>query len=150
MILGEGPERAHLEALARELGIEGRVHMPGYVENPHAIVGRATAYVSASRSEGFPNALVEAMALRRAVASTDCPSGPAELLAERDTGATRGMEAAAWGFLVPVDEAAALAAAMDELEEPAVRESYAARAAERAGAYGTDPVIDAYARILEV
>ena len=150
LILGEGPERAHLEALAAELGVDGRVHMPGYVENPHAIVGRATAYVSASRSEGFPNALVEAMALRRAVAATDCPSGPAELLAERDTGATRGMEAAAWGILAPLDDAAALAAAMDELEDPTVRESYAARACERAGAYGNDPVFDAYAAVLEV
>lgn len=148
VMLGEGPERAALTTLAAELGISGRVLMPGYVENPHAIVDCATAFVSASRSEGFPNAMVEAMALARVVIATDCPSGPAEILAERPGGATRGLDEAAWGILVPVDDTAALAAALDLLDDPARRQDYARRAAQRATDYGTRPAVEAYARAL--
>jgi len=148
MILGEGPERSALELLARELGIADRVLMPGYVMNPHAIVSRATGFVAASRSEGFPNALVEAMALGCAVTATDCPSGPAEILAERATGKTGKLEIAPWGLLVPMNDVDGLTAAMDYFDDPANRQEYRERAAQRARAFAPAPVIAAYARTL--
>ncbi|MDJ0627697.1 MAG: glycosyltransferase [Rhodobacter sp.] len=148
LVLGEGAERPALETLARDLGIADRVQLPGYVENPHAIISRATAYVSASRSEGFPNALVEAMALGCAVAATDCPSGPAEILAERPAGMTDGLETAAWGLLVPMDDAAGLSTAMDYYDDPGNRQRYAKRAGQRSAAFAPAPVVAAYAQAL--
>ncbi|WP_099824048.1 glycosyltransferase [Oceaniglobus indicus] len=148
VMLGDGPERARLDALARDLGIGARVLMPGYVRNPHAVVARATAYVSASRSEGFPNALVEAMALGRPVVSTDCASGPAEILADRREGATVALEQARWGLLVPMNAPAALAAAMDLLDDAGTRATYGARAAERAKDYAPAAVFARYTEVL--
>ncbi len=82
VILGEGAEREGLLALADELGIGGRVALPGFQSNPHAWVAPADLFVLSSRWEGSPNALTEAMALGVPVVATDCPSGPSELLQE--------------------------------------------------------------------
>lgn len=148
VILGEGPERKRLQALARELGIDGRVLLPGYLDNPHPVLRRADAYVSASRSEGFPNALVEAMVLGLPVLATDCASGPAEILAERLTGRTRGLEAVRWGLLAEVDDVAAITAGMDALNDVETRRDLGRRARERSAMFAAGPVVEAYASVL--
>ncbi len=150
VMLGEGPERAQLAALARDLGIADRVSMPGHVQNPHAIVGRATALISASRSEGFPNAIAEALAVGCPVVATDCQSGPAEILADKATGDITSVETAPWGILVPVDDAAALGSAMDVLDDPERRKDYSGRARERARFYAARSIADEYTRVLGV
>lgn len=104
MILGEGEDRAALEALARDLGVSEDVAMPGFAANPFAYMRRAALFVLSSRWEGFANVLVEAMACGTPVVSADCPSGPAEIL-----------EDGKWGRLVPVGDPAALAQAMAEI-----------------------------------
>lgn len=101
MILGEGPERTSLEALVRELGLENAVELPGFVTNPYAYMNAASFFVLSSRWEGFGNVLVEAMACDTPVVSTDCPSGPAEIL-----------EGGRWGALVPVGDTEAMAEAI--------------------------------------
>jgi len=80
VILGEGKERPAIQALVDELGLQGDVHMPGFASNPYAVMAKAAMVVLSSRLEGLPNVLIEAMALGRPVVSTDCPSGPRELL----------------------------------------------------------------------
>jgi N-acetylgalactosamine-N,N'-diacetylbacillosaminyl-diphospho-undecaprenol 4-alpha-N-acetylgalactosaminyltransferase len=105
VILGEGPERAALEQRADALGVRERVLLPGYAANPYAIMARARVFVSSSNAEGFPNALVEAMALGLPVVATDCPSGPAEIL---------GTDC---GVLVPMEDTHALAAALSAMNE---------------------------------
>jgi glycosyltransferase involved in cell wall biosynthesis len=81
VILGEGPEREKLEALIRSLGIEDCAALFGFEENPYKYIARARLFVLSSISEGLPTVIIEAMALGTPVVSTDCPSGPAELLA---------------------------------------------------------------------
>lgn len=81
MILGEGSERKHLEALVQELGMKENVAFPGFVDNPYAYMAQASVCVLSSIWEGFGNVLVEAMAAGTPVVSTDCESGPAEILA---------------------------------------------------------------------
>lgn len=103
MILGEGPERAKLEALVERLGLRNQVAIPGYLPNPHAYVSRSKLYVSSSISEGLPSAIVEALALGVPVVATDCPSGPSEIL---DHGK--------YGTLVPPGDPDVLARAMSE------------------------------------
>ncbi|OJU09709.1 MAG: hypothetical protein BGN85_11115 [Alphaproteobacteria bacterium 64-11] len=80
VILGEGEERGRLEAQANALGLAYDIDMPGFCANPFALMARAGCFVLSSRWEGFPNALVEAMACGAPVVATDCPSGPAEIL----------------------------------------------------------------------
>ena len=80
VILGDGPERARLSAQAEQSGLGYDIDMPGFCANPFALMARAGAFVLSSRWEGFPNALVEAMACGAPVIATDCPSGPREIL----------------------------------------------------------------------
>jgi glycosyltransferase involved in cell wall biosynthesis len=110
MILGEGEERPKLETLARELGIEEDFVLPGFVENPYKYMKRASAFVLSSRWEGLPAVLIEALALGVPVISTNCPSGPAEIL-----------EHGKWGCLVPVGEPHLLARAILEILQNDVR-----------------------------
>jgi glycosyltransferase involved in cell wall biosynthesis len=108
VILGEGEERAPLEALARELRIERDIDMPGFVDNPYAWMRCASLFVLSSAWEGSPNALTEALYLGTPVVATDCRSGPREILDDGRVGA-----------LVAVGDVSALAEAMlATIEEP--------------------------------
>lgn len=81
IILGEGPERSALEELVSNLGVESCVTIPGFVDNPYAYLSRASLFVLSSQWEGLPTVLIEAMYCGVPVVSTDCPSGPREILA---------------------------------------------------------------------
>lgn len=85
-ILGEGPKRQALEALAREFGIAPAVEMPGVVQAPERWMARCTVFVLPSRYEGFPNALLEAMAMGCPVIAADCNSGPREIVRDGEDG----------------------------------------------------------------
>ncbi len=128
LLIGEGPMRAELEALARALGIAGRVAFAGLRDNPYPAMREADLFVLSSAWEGFGNVLVEAMAVGTPVVATDCPDGPAEIL-----------EGGKWGRLVPPGDADALAAAMlDVLQNGGVD------ARERARAFTVERAADLY------
>jgi glycosyltransferase involved in cell wall biosynthesis len=80
IILGEGEERGRLHDLAAQLGVATDVAMPGFVDNPFVYMAHARVFVLSSRWEGLPGALIQAMACGCPVVSTDCPSGPREIL----------------------------------------------------------------------
>lgn len=101
IILGEGHLRAELEALAATLGVAGDVHLPGFQPNPMAWFSKCEAYVMSSKAEGLASVLIEALATGTRVISTNCPSGPSEIIQDNK-----------YGILVPVDDVAALALAM--------------------------------------
>jgi glycosyltransferase involved in cell wall biosynthesis len=98
VILGEGPERASLEALISELGLEGAVELPGWVPNPYPWMVHAGVYVLSSRWEGLPSVLIEALYCGVPIVATDCLSGPREIL-----------DGGEYGSLVPVGDVDALA-----------------------------------------
>lgn len=134
IILGEGAERPHLESLAHELGVAGDVALPGYVDNPFAFMSRAAVFALSSRYEGFGNVLLEALACGCPAVSTDCPSGPGEIL-----------EGGRVGPLVPVGDAAALAQAiLTSLDAPPPRAALARAAAP----YSVEAATRAYLDVL--
>jgi len=86
VIVGEGEERDNLKQLAKELGVEGGLHLPGRVEDVDSYYSRASLFVLSSRYEGFPNALAEAMSAGLACISFDCEYGPGILLGHEENG----------------------------------------------------------------
>lgn len=118
ILLGDGKKRNVLRELARNLNIENFVSMPGFVPNPYAFMAHADLFVLSSSWEGCPNVLIEALTCGCPVVSTDCESGPREIL---DNGK--------YGRLVPVNDHAALAEAIVEtLMQPPDREALKRRA----------------------
>jgi glycosyltransferase involved in cell wall biosynthesis len=144
VILGEGPEREALATKVDSYGLKEWVRFGGYLRNPFAVVSRAELFVSASHCEGFPNALAEAMALGVPVVATDCPSGPAELLDEAQATGARDIYAARHGLMAPVGQPAALARALEQMSDEAMRREYGRRARVRLEAYGLAPITERY------
>lgn len=80
VILGEGRQRRELENLVTKLGLQGDVDLVGFQENPYVFIAKADVFVLSSIYEGLPNILIEALALKKKIVATNCPSGPAEIL----------------------------------------------------------------------
>ena len=80
VILGDGPERAAIEARISTHGLESSVSLPGFVDNPFSCMARAAVFALSSDHEGLPTVLIESLAIGTPVVSTDCPSGPREIL----------------------------------------------------------------------
>ena len=128
VILGKGRERRRLASLTRELGIGADVAFEGYVANPLAFMARASAFALSSAWEGLPSVLVQAMACGCPVVSTDCRSGPAEILA-----------GGRFGPLVPVGDASALARGiLSLLAQPPSADALRARASD----FGVDVALE--------
>jgi glycosyltransferase involved in cell wall biosynthesis len=129
VILGEGSQRAKLDDHIARLGLTGVVELAGFKDNPFGWMAACDLFVMSSRHEGFPNALVQAMACGARVVSTDCRTGPDEIL-----------EGGRWGRLVPVGDAGALAEAMaDALDDKDICD-----AAARASEFGVETAVDSY------
>ena len=111
VIIGDGADTIELKALASKLGIKKKVIFTGLQNNPYKYMKNSAIYISASNSEGFPNALVEAMICRCAVISTDCKSGPREILAPTSDFTyelKKGVEEVQYGLLTAINDQHAL------------------------------------------
>jgi glycosyltransferase involved in cell wall biosynthesis len=104
MILGWGPDRPQLEALIQELELTKDVDLPGFTKNPFPYMRQAHVFALSSAWEGMSNVIVEALSVETQVVSTNCESGPAEIL-------NNGK----YGYLVPVGDSEALAEAILEV-----------------------------------
>jgi glycosyltransferase involved in cell wall biosynthesis len=134
LILGEGSCRPLLEAQAKQLGIESNLFMPGFIKNPSLYFSRANLHVLSSNVEGFGNVIVEALAAGTPVVSTNCKSGPSEILCNGQ-----------FGKLVPVGDFLGLAAAMSEsLSKSHDLESLKARAQD----FSIEKAVDNYEKLL--
>lgn len=134
VILGEGEERHSLEELARDLKVDDDISFVGFVENPYTYMAKSSVVVLSSAWEGFGNVLVEAMAVGTPVISTDCPSGPSEIL---DYGK--------YGQMVPVSDVEQLVLAICEtLKQPISSEVLRKRATD----FSLERALEQYGRLL--
>ncbi len=149
LLLGRGNEEENLRALCARLGIQSKVHFLGQMENPFNFLRHADLLVSASEYEGFSNVIVEAMIVGTPVISTDCPSGPREILApgsvsKKYLGAGE-FEEAEFGVLVPTGDVDVMTDAIEKLllsdEKPP---GYAEKGVLRADDFDQSSIADRY------
>lgn len=137
VIVGEGPERSELEEDVRRLGLEDVIHLPGHVGNVSDWFRSADLYVLTSKFEGFPNALLEAMAHGLPAVAVDCLTGPRDIIRPEVD-----------GLLVPPEDDAALATALLRLmHDQVTRAAFAARASEARVRFSLDTVVAAWERL---
>jgi len=144
LIVGAGVMEDILKQKVRDLGLTDKVIFCGFDKNPFQYVSRSDCFVLSSDVEGFPNVLIEALACGRPIISTDCSSGPRELLAPDSDihhRAINNFEIGANGILTPVKDVISLANAMKKMyEDEALRNQFAAKATKRAEQFDVDEI----------
>ena len=158
IILGEGEQRTELESLISELDAETYIHLIGTRRNPFPFLAKADLFVLSSLWEGFPNAVLEALAVGTPVLANDCLSGPREILAP-GTGLDQKTrtEKAKYGVLIPLLDPATsppgerrLGTAMTALlRDSKLRARYAKKGLERVKAFGEAKQLARFARLMQ-
>lgn len=165
IIVGGGPLKEKLESLIDTLKLRGRVFLTGQKTNPYPWVSKGKVFILSSKSEGFPNALLEAMALGRPVISTDCHSGPRELLNPESDPAwkTDSLELAPYGVLTTPQQSPppfntsplspheqALSKGMEMLlTGDCLREEYARKATQRSTQFSRDRILKQWQELIQ-
>jgi N-acetylgalactosamine-N,N'-diacetylbacillosaminyl-diphospho-undecaprenol 4-alpha-N-acetylgalactosaminyltransferase len=148
VLVGQGPELERIKQLARDHGVADRVDFVGFQRKPVVFLAQAHCFVLASDFEGLGNVLLEALACSRPIISTDCLSGPREILApgtDYKTQLHSEMELAEYGILTPTRNVEVFAQAMTRMmTDHQLRGSYAAKAANRARMFDIAAVVQQY------
>jgi GalNAc-alpha-(1->4)-GalNAc-alpha-(1->3)-diNAcBac-PP-undecaprenol alpha-1,4-N-acetyl-D-galactosaminyltransferase len=140
IIMGEGSDRESLETMRDGLGLRDRVLMPGTVRNTSAVLQQAELFVMASRFEGFPMAHCEAMSSGLPIVSTDCESGPREIIRQNVD-----------GLLVETGNVDAIAAGMETLmSNHMLRKQFATRAPDVLDRFGIDKIISQWEMLMNI
>ena len=130
VIYGEGPDRKELETLRDALALQGKVSFPGLTRNIDTAFVEAGLFALPSRFEGYPNALLEALAAGLPVIATSAPGGASEIL-----------ENGKYGLLVAPGDATALASALEKMmSDPALRAGYGAQASKAVAELNVDTI----------
>lgn len=138
VILGEGEEQINLEELAEKLQISKDVVFLGFKENPYKYMANALVYVLSSKREGFASVLAEAMTCGVPIVSTDCKSGPNEIIKNGEN-----------GILVPVGDIKALARAIIKiLDDVLLRDRFIKEGKKRARDFSVERAARKYEQLL--
>ncbi|WP_299615517.1 glycosyltransferase [Pelagibius sp.] len=140
VILGEGPSKTDLIALAEKLSIDDRIDWPGHVAEPYAYYRASAIFALPSRYEGMPNALLEAMSCGLPVIVSDASPGPLEVVEDERS-----------GLVVPCDDVEATAAALRRLAgDPALRRRLGSAAAERTSGFSRAQALDTWTEVVQL
>ena len=137
MILGDGPEKEKLTHLAFQMGLSKDVAFLGFQENPFKYMKKASVFVLSSLQEGFGNVIIEAMACGAPVISTNCPTGPGEIIQHMEN-----------GILVPVGGQQQMAQAiLAVLENPALAKKLSLEGKKRAEFFSVEKSVKEYEKV---
>jgi len=134
ILIGDGVDKELIEKEVENLGISRYVFMPGFKDNPYKYIRNSSVFVLSSKNEGFPTVLIEALACGVPVVSTDCISGPREIL---DNGK--------YGKLVPVGDAEKMAKAIIETLEDEYTSNIGVKRAEE---FSIDKALSKYEEVI--
>ena len=150
-IVGEGVMRESLTKFIKENNLENQVFLMGYQKQPEIWLKQSDCFVLSSDTEGFPNVVLEAMAVGLPVIATDCKSGPREILSpdnKMEAGFCNGVTLADFGILVPTNNADLLADAMLQMmEDNSLRKQYKIKSSERVQAFETASIMEHFKKI---
>ncbi|HCF63954.1 MAG TPA: glycosyltransferase, partial [Chitinophagaceae bacterium] len=153
VIVGGGALESQVKECIQRYGLQERVVLTGIASNPYQYIARADCMVLSSYVEGFPNVLLEGLACGKPVVSTDCKSGPREILAPQTDPQYQvkdGIECAEFGILTDPQDAAQLAAGMRKMyEDEALRTRYARLATDRARSFDVAETVSAYGAVFK-
>ncbi|MBF7071670.1 glycosyltransferase [Aliarcobacter butzleri] len=151
-IIGDGELKEELKKYINELNLNDKVYLLGKKENPFSFLSKADCFVFSSNYEGFPNVLVEALVCGLPIISTDCQSGPREILAPTSNISFQlkdKIEFAEYGILVPIKNVEKLKEAMNLLiNDKNLRKDYEEKGNFRANDFKIEKIIKQYERIL--
>ena len=151
-IIGDGELKKELEDKIKSLKLQDRVKLLGKKFNPYKFLSKTDCFVFSSEYEGFPNAILEALACSLPVISTDCKSGPREILAPKSdfTKEAYEIEKAEFGILTPVGDVDKLSKAMVMIvQDEALREKLSRRGVLRAKDFEANRVIKEWIEVIE-
>ncbi|WP_025209241.1 glycosyltransferase [Hippea sp. KM1] len=151
-IIGDGELKEFLNDQISKIGLEEKVKLLGRQKNPFEFLKQADCFVFSSNHEGFPNAILEALACGLPVISTDCRSGPREILAPNTDFKmqAKDVELAEYGILVPVNNADRMQKAMELImKNHDIREKYAQKAKKRAMDFDIEKIMEKWEKVLE-
>ncbi len=159
LLLGTGPAEGRLKALVRKLGLEDKVIFTGFQKNVGYYLQYAKVFLMTSKTEGFPNSMIEAMSFGIPVVSIDSPGAPGEIL--KAEGLVRGIQYAKYGILTsyikhdvlsqrPImpEEQEIGKAVLRLLEDHILWNKYSAASRKRAGMYGTKRVMGIWMKLM--
>lgn len=149
IIIGDGPLRPALEQKIADYGLEQRIILTGFIQNPFPLLAGAQFFVLPSNAEGFPNGLVEAMSTGTAVISTNCKSGPSEILADKSNLVIEEMTPVDFGILVPCNDVNAMADSLCHFQNDEVRKRFARLALTRTKDYTPEKAAQRYWHVIE-
>lgn len=147
-IIGDGELKEEFQRYIKQHNLNHKVYLFGKKENPFAYISKAECFVFASNHEGFPNVLVEALACELPIISTDCQSGPREILAPNSDVSFQlkdKVELAEYGILTPIKNVDKLQEAMNlTKDDESLRNKYQDKAKQRANDFRIEKIIKKY------
>lgn len=150
-IIGDGELKEEIEEYIRVQKLENKVYLLGKKENPFSYISKADCFVFASNHEGFPNVLIEALACELPIISTDCKSGPREILAPNSDVSFQlkdKIELTEYGILTPIKNVDKLQETMSLIiSDESLRKNYQDKAKHRANDFRIGKIIKEYEKV---
>jgi glycosyltransferase involved in cell wall biosynthesis len=147
-IIGDGPIKKDLESMIKNYKLEHKIFLLGRQENPYKYISKMDCFLFSSLYEGFPNVLVEALACGLPIISSDCQSGPREILvpnSDRSECLIEGMELNEYGILIPINNEQNLKEAMKSMmDQENLKDKYSQNAFARANDFDIKIIIKQY------
>lgn len=152
-LLGKGPLREEIESLIIKLKLEDKVKILGFDVNPFKFMTKCDCFISASTREGFPNALVEALACGLPIISSDCPSGPREILAPNSDFKRKivnEIEVSEFGILFPTDNSFLLLQSMQIIQKDINPKNKLTKIKKRIEEFSSEVILQKYKEVLSI